>query len=236
MQLTEGTFAVAFAGATAFSATIPLGPARQVPAIVRVALALSITPMAAHAGAFDGSTGEIAMHACTAAAAGASVGMTASIIAGTAGSAGALIDNALTGGPGNASDSSGRGGGAFTLLLPLVLANALCGSGALAWLIAEFATFAARVAIHVTAESSTALSRAAFDAAIILALPPLLAHALATLVAGITARVAPRINGMLLAPALGSPFTLLVVLAGVPAMFALMRHVAAGAVHAALHL
>lgn len=235
MHSAEGVFAVAFAGAAAFAATVPLGAARHVPSIVRAGLALSIAPLAAaHASASGATMSDVGLQACIAAASGASVGIGASIIAGAAGSAGTLVDRALSAGPGNAGDVGPQGVGPFGLLLPLVFANVMCSSGALAWLMGGLSTLS-DLQLHVTGEAVASLAGAAFESAAVLAAPPLFAHALATLVAGIAARVAPRINGTLLAPALGSPFALLVVLAAVPSTFSLMRQIASSAAHAALH-
>jgi flagellar biosynthesis protein FliR len=231
--LGEAGFAVAFAGSAALASTLPLAGARHVPGLARAALALSITPLAAH-GLGGETIGDAGVHACLAAVGGASAGMAASILAGAVVSAAALIDQALTAGPGLGVDVSGQGAGPFSVLLPLLFANVLCQSGAFGWLLAAYAAHSATVKILVSHVFVAGLARTALQAALTLALLPLCAHALATLLAGIAARVAPRVNGLLLAPALGSPMSLLVVLASVPATFAVLKRIADEAARAAL--
>lgn len=230
---------VALAGSTAFAATLPLAGAKHVPGIVRAALALSITPLAADTATTDAAwatvAGGVTIPACIAAATGTSVGLTASIIAGSAASTGALFDQALAGGPSNSYDATQQGSGPFSVLLPLVAANAWCSSGALAWFVAGFAGHFTALAIHTGSAAASAAIRTAFHLTLALSLPPVFAHAVATLIAGLAARVAPRVNGMLLTPAIASPLALIAAIVGVPAMFALMRHMAAIAAHAALH-
>ncbi|HEV2908545.1 MAG TPA: flagellar biosynthetic protein FliR [Candidatus Eremiobacteraceae bacterium] len=230
---------MALAGSTAFAAVLPLAGARHVPGIVRAALALSIAPLAADSATIDtawaATGGGVTIPACIAAATGTSVGLTASIIAGSAASAGALFDQALAGGPASSNDASQQGSGPFSVLLPLVAANAWCGSGALGWLVAGFAGHFTALAVHATAAGAVDAIRTAFHLTLALALPPVFAHAVATLIAGLASRVAPRVNGMLLTPAIASPLALIVAIVGVPATFALMRHMVAIAAHAALH-
>ena len=90
------------------------------------------------------------------------------------------------------------------------------------------------LAVHVTTAGAVDAIRTAFQLTLALSLPPVFAHAVATLVAGFASRVAPRVNGMLLTPAIASPLALIVAIVGVPATFALMRHMVAIAAHAAL--
>jgi type III secretory pathway component EscT len=240
VETAHPAFVLALAGSTAFAATLPLAGARHVPGIVRGALALSIAPLAANTATTDvawtAMAGGVAIPACIAAAVGTSVGLTASIIAGSAASAGALFDQALAGGPSNSNDASQQNSGPFSMLLPLVAANAWCSSGALAWFVAGFAGHFTALAIHISSAGAAGAIRTAFHLTLALSLPPVFAHAVATLIAGFAARVAPRVNGMLLTPAIASPLALIVAIVGVPATFALMRQMAAIAARDALHL
>ncbi len=121
------------------------------------------------------------------------------------------------------------------MLLPLTFANVMCQTGVLGWLLAAYTAHSAALTVLASHIVVAGLARTALQAALMLALLPLCAHALATLLAGVAARVAPRVNGMLLAPAFASPLALLVVLAGVPSTFALLGNIAAAAARAAMN-
>jgi type III secretory pathway component EscT len=101
--------------------------------------------------------------------------------------------------------------------------------------VASFAGHFTAWAVHVTVAGAVDAIRTAFHLTLALALPPVFAHALATLIAGLASRVAPRVNGMLLTPAIASPLALIAAIVGVPATFSLMRRMVTIAAHAALH-
>jgi flagellar biosynthesis protein FliR len=225
---------VAFAGSAAFAALLPLAGARAVPPVVRLALALAIAPLVAARLGAEPRTGDLLAEALEFAVLGGATGLGASIVAGSAAAAGALIDGALGASAGGSDRIFGQGAGPFGALAPLAFAYVMTSSGALTWLIAGYTASASALAAHFAPPMAMALGRTLFAAAAAVALPALCAHALAALVAGIIARLTPRVNGMLLAPALGSMLVLCVVLAGAAALFSLMNELARLTVRAAL--
>jgi flagellar biosynthetic protein FliR len=228
-----GVFAAAFAGSAAFAALLPLAGSRAVPAVVRLALALAIAPLVvAHLGA-EPRTDHLLVQALGAIALGSAIGLGASIVAGSAAAAGALIDGALGASSIGSERIFGQGAGPFGQLAPLAFACVMTNSGALTWLVAAYTASAGSLAQHFTAPESAALGRTLFAAALAVALPALCAHAFGALAAGIVARLSPRVNGILLAPALGSVLVLCVLLAGTTALFDLMRELSRLVVHAA---
>ncbi len=229
-------FAVALAASVALAATVPLATANTVPGIVRLALALAMTPLcAAHLPSAPHSNAELIEQTCIAASLGATLGLSATIIASAAAAAGSLIDHAIAGGLSGGQDG-GDGTGPFALLLPLGFSYALCSVGALDRLMMGVAALGSALAIHASTGGVVGLARVACEAAAVLALPPLFANALATMVSGMVARVVPRSSGMLLVPALGSPLAVCTVLAGVGSTMVLLRDLALATGHAARHL
>lgn len=230
-----GVFSAAFAGSAAFAALLPLAGARAVPAVVRLALALAIAPLVAARLTAEPRAGDLLEETLAVAALGGTTGLSASVLAGSAAAAGSLIDGALgTTGISGADRVFGETAGPFGVLAPLAFAFAMTSSGALAWLVAGFAATEGALAAHFSPSVVSELGRTAFAGALTIALPALCAHIFATLVAGIVARLTPRVNGMLLAPALGSMLGLCVVLAGAAAFFNLMTELSRLAAHAAL--
>jgi flagellar biosynthesis protein FliR len=214
-----------------------LAGSRAVPAIVRLALALAVAPLAEpkfNGASPSGPLSEFVL----AAGFGAATGLGASIVAGAAAAAGGLIDSALAGGVTVPDRVFGQSAGPFGVLVQMAFAVAMTSSGALTWLIAAYAYASSalvttgvsvemsRHAQHIDASSVGALGRTVFSAALAIALPALCAHSLGALLAGIVARLTPRVNGMLLAPALGSMLVLAVTAAGAFGMFFAMIELA----------
>lgn len=239
----DGLFAVAFAGSASLAALLPLAGARAVPAVVRLGLALAVASLAsAHAVAPLASAhvvhapkaGDLLREALEAAALGGATGLGATIVAGAAASAGALMDGAL-GAPAIGADRIfGQGAGPFGVLAPLLFALAMTNSGALTWLIAGYAAASSSLAQHFAVATVGAVGQTLFAAALVIALPALFAHAVAALMAGVIARLTPRVNGTLLAPALQSMLVLAVVVAGASALMGSMIVLSRLAARAAL--
>jgi len=224
----ETRFVAGFAACAALVTTLPVVGARSVPSIVRAALAIALAPLAAahvHA-AVNNPASHVAIEACVAALGGATMGLCAAIVAGAAASAGALLDVAIAASPAGADRASGSSG-PFAMLLTLGFGVVLLSSGGLTWLLSSFVALFDTANGHAHAAALVvALGRVAYDAAIAAALPLLGACGVSSLVAAAAARAAPRINGMLLAPALSSPLALAVALAAVPGLFVLLHRLA----------
>jgi type III secretory pathway component EscT len=190
--------------------------------VVRLALALAIAPLVAARLGAEPRTDGLLVQALGAIALGGAIGLGASIIAGSAAAAGALIDGALGASPVGPERIFGQGAGPFGQLAPLAFALVMTNNGALTWLIAAYTASEGALAEHFALPVTAALGRTLFAASLAVALPALCAHAFGALAAGIVARLTPRVNGILLAPALGSALVLCVVLAGTAALFDLM--------------
>jgi len=207
---------------------LPVGEARLVPGIIRAATAVALTPFAAtqlHAfatatpGWSAGTHGQADL--VLAAVAGAATGLAASAITATAAAAGAVFDQTLSGGPGGAL---GEHGGPISFLFSLSMGLLMCQTGALGSLMVHVARTPVASVLHL--EVLSGIPRVVTIAAVTMALPLLCAHAAATIVAAFTARLGPRINGILLAPALSTPLSLAVMLAGAGSVFVWMRYIA----------
>lgn len=239
MSDAHARLAVGFAACAALSATLPLVGARTVPVIVRAAFAITVGPIAAlhaHVAGQDSALG-IAIEACTAAIVGASLGLSAAVVAGAAASAGALFDIAIIASPAGADRAPDQGAGLFATILPLGFGVAMLSSGAFTWLVTGALTTFDLAGAHVhSLNAVVALGRLLYSAVIALALPLIGAYGLSSLVAAVAARAAPKINGMLLAPSAGSAVALMMALAGVPASMAAfhrLSELAARIAHAA---
>ncbi|MBV8281486.1 MAG: flagellar biosynthetic protein FliR [Candidatus Eremiobacteraeota bacterium] len=225
----SATFAVAFSCSATFAALLPLGNVRLVPPIVRAAFALSITPIVMFQSP-PSIGGDVALLAGCAALAGASIGLSTSAVAGAAAAAGSIIDQAVAGGI-SADGGGAREAGPFALLMPLMFAYVSCSSGmipALVFLVAHHSLGHA-----VNAASIIVGGRMACRWAIEICLAPMLAHAVATIAAGSLARLAPRVNAMLLAPATGSPLAIGAVLIGAVSTLFWLHKLSALTVHLA---
>ena len=216
--IADARLAIGLAACAALAATLPLIAARAVPSPVRAAFAIVVAPLAAtHVHPVGSSPTDVAFAACSAALAGATIGLSAAIVAGVAAAAGALFDVAIAASPAGFDASSRDNHGPLATLLSLAFAGVMISSGAFTRLIAG----ALEMLAHVNAYGRNAgfvfaLGRVIFGWAIGLAFPMIAAYALSSLVAAITARAAPRINGMLLAPALSSAAGLTIALASTP--------------------
>ncbi|HEY7981283.1 MAG TPA: flagellar biosynthetic protein FliR [Candidatus Eremiobacteraceae bacterium] len=200
--------ALGFARTAAFAAAMPLGRARAVPRIVRVVLAMSLTPIAAAVRAADTpplhDVSALAVAALSAALQGAAVGLCATIVAGAAATAGGLIDSALASQPAPLRDVFGESG-------PM---GSVCTS-AFGWFffggaftrLAEFCVATDHQVMSVSAIA--ALAGACTQTALAAAGPAIAAQAFAAVVAAGIARMAPRVNGMFL----GAPIAALLVIA-----------------------
>jgi flagellar biosynthesis protein FliR len=224
---------VAFAGAAALAATMPLAGSRAVPSFVRAGLALSVAPLAAAQVAPLSSPSETAWQVVLAAAFGATAGLSAAIVAGSASAAGALVDGAIAAPPAGFDRVFGHSAGPFATLLPLAFAFVFSGSGAMTFLIAAFLAALRSASTHVAGVGVSILGNTLFVDALVLSLPLLGAQALATIVSGVAARVAPRVNGMLLAQPLASMLGLVAAIVGIPAMLVALVRIAAVAARAA---
>ncbi len=230
---TGAPYAVALAGSAALAATVPLAGSRAVPSFVRAGLALSVTPLAAAHVTVIASPLEAIWQVVVAAAFGASAGLSASIVAGSVSSAGALIDGALAAPPAGFDRVFGRSAGPFATLLPLAFALVFSGTGAMTFAVAGFLAALSAASVHVASAGVTHLGGTLFACALGLSLPLLAAQMLAVLIAGVVARMAPRINGMLLAQPLGSVLGLIAVVVGIPATLVALVRIAAAAARAA---
>ncbi|MBV8364951.1 MAG: flagellar biosynthetic protein FliR [Candidatus Eremiobacteraeota bacterium] len=221
------TFALAYAGCAAFAALLPLRTGNAIPGIVRAAFAVALTPLAAaNVRAAFLTTSTTAAHGPYAAlliiaSGGASIGLVSSAVLSAAASAGALIDQALCGSQG----ASVEQGGPIGLLITIGAALTLSQGGALTSLMLLVCMAPYSHPQHLT--DGLAFVRVGTIAAVSMALPALCAHALATIASALVARVAPRINGLLLAPALSTPLVLAVTLAGAATLFAWMQRLSA---------
>ena len=204
---TSAGLALAFARTAAFAATMPLGRTRAVPRVVRVALALSLAPVAAATRMVDTSAlhdeSGFAAAAASAALQGAAVGLCATIAAGAAAAAGGLIDAALASQPAPLRDVFDESG-------PV---GSIC-TAAFGWFFFSGPfTRLAEICIGkdhplMSVPAIAALIGACTQAALAAAGPAIVAQAFAAVVASGVARMAPRVNGMFL----GSPIASLLVI------------------------
>ena len=200
---------------------------------MRLALALAIAPLVVARVGAEPRTDQLLGQALGAIALGSAIGLSASIVAGSAAAAGALIDGALGTSANGSERIFGQGAGPFGQLAPLAFAFVMTNSGALTWLIAAYTASEGSLVEHFTFPATAALGRTLFASALAVALPALCAHAFGALAAGVIARLSPRVNGILLAPALGSVLVLCVLLAGTTVLFDLMGELSRLVVHAA---
>lgn len=224
----DARIAVVFAACAALAATLPLIGARTIPSPVRAALALVLAPLAAlHIHVIGHTAMEIARGACGATIAGATIGLSAAIVASTAASIGSLFDVAIAASPVGIDMPSGENHGPFATLVPLGFGATMLSSGAFTWLVVSaLMTLDHASAYGRDASFVTALGRLVYGWAIALAFPMIGAYGLSSLIAAASARAAPKINGMLLAPALSSAVALTLALAAVPVIFAAFHRLA----------
>jgi flagellar biosynthesis protein FliR len=204
--------ALGFARMAAFAAAMPLGRARSVPQVARVALALALTPLAAAAERSDAaslhSSGALAVALMIAPLQGAAFGLCATIAAGAAAAAGSLIDGSLAMQPATARDVFDDSGPVGLLCANVFGWLFMCG---------PFARLAALCmsAGHLSVSTGMvgALAGACVQTALGAAGPAVAAQAFAAIVAGGVSRIAPRVNGMFLSAPLCAALVLLMLAA-----------------------
>jgi len=212
----------ALARSMAFVATVPLAGSGAVPKTVRAALALILTPLVAARMPESPATGvgNVVLSCAGAAAAGAALGLGASIIASAAAAAGGMIDAAMASQAVGREAVFGGGGGPFGRLYALGFAWAFAASGALTALCARFVDASAAVWWMPSRSDALLAIRPCVEAALVLAAPAIVAQFVATAIAATVARVAPRVNGMMLASPASTALILLVLLAAAPVTLA----------------
>lgn len=207
------TFAVAEAGA--FAATVPFPSGGAVMRIARAGLACVLIPLLTISA--SGSTASELETAIRGGTAGVAFGLTASIAFSAAGAAGGLINAALAWSPLPDRDAAG---GELGFVYQLAFVTILLGSGGLSAMVFTLAK-ASGALPHVlfTVGGIAGLARLATRDALVLAAPALFAQVIATLFAGVAARAAPQIGGLLMTSPLVSVSVGVALLAGAGSLF-----------------
>jgi type III secretory pathway component EscT len=229
--LTSG-YAVSLAGAlaasSAFAATVPWFASGAIPATVRAALALTLTPLLA--GRMQASHVHAPLLAVLASGAlvGASFGFTAAMLAAGAAAAGGAIDNALASPLG--ADRTALTRGPLAHLYQVAFSAVFFGSGGFDVLVERFAAGYLSVPANIASmHALVVLADSSMRASLTLAGPSLCAQALATVLAGLFARALPQVNGMLLAAPLASAAVLFTLTAGSLLLWPELVHLSADA-------
>ncbi len=207
-------FALGFAKAAAFAAAMPLGRARAVPRVARVAIAVVLAPIfAQHMAHFDSDLGDLASLARAAllnALQGASVGLCATIIAAAAAAAGELFDAAVASQTIPVRDVFGESGPIAGLSATL-FGWFLMGAGGFDRLV----TACINVTDGTPHVRTVALLGSAFlQIALSAGAPALATQAFATVAAALVARLAPRINSLFLGAPVASLLALCALVIG----------------------
>ncbi|MBC5805524.1 MAG: hypothetical protein DLM53_11235 [Candidatus Eremiobacter antarcticus] len=204
---------VALAGASAFAATVPWFASGAIPAAVRAALALTLTPLLAGRLQASHLHPPLLPALSSGALIGASFGLTAAMLAAAASAAGGAIDNALASPLG--ADRTALTRGPLAHLYQIAFSAVFLGSGGFNVLVERFADgFLSVPASIASPHALVVLADTSMRASLTLAGPSLYAQALATAVAGLCARALPQVNGMLLAAPLASTAVLFALAAG----------------------
>lgn len=202
MTPTIAALAGALARASAFAATVPLLPHQATPRTVRAGLALTLVPLLLIAEPTRVGADAMVPIVIDEGIVGAAFGLSAAVVASAVNAAGDMIDAAL-GSP--AFLERAAAGGPVSRLYQIAFAVVLLQSGGLVTMIERFVRAGAGVPHHLTSgHALVALGGASIAASLSLAGPALFAQALATVVAGMLARAAPQLNGMLLSAPLAS--------------------------------
>ncbi len=229
--------ALGFARAAAFAAAMPLGRARSVPPVARVAVALVLAPLFAERIVDEAAAGDIAGLARAAllnAINGAAVGLCATIIAGAAAAAGELFVTAIASQAIPARDVFGESGPVAAL-----------GAALFGWFFMSAGAFDRLAAICAAGvqgppdvRTVVLLGTAFVQIALAAGAPAVLAQAFATILAALIARVAPRINSLFLGTPITSLLTFCILVVGGGAFTAAMAAIAwrAAAAPALSHL
>ena len=208
---------IGFARCAAFAGTMPLASSGMLARFVRPALALTLTPIAvAHDGTQTAAGTSLYVALPVAVLWGAALGLSASVVAAAAAAAGGLID-AVLGAQFIAYGGSSNSSGVFARLFSIAFAALFFLRGAATALIAGVAGSGPLPAHAPPASAAVALGRLCIEWALMLAAPALCAQFFATMLCCGIARVAPRINGMLLNAPLAWGCVLVAVFAGAPA-------------------
>jgi len=208
--------AAATAQASAFSATAPIFPENAAPPVARAALVMVLIPVLMHVGATPGSERPIAA-ILEGGISGAAFGMTASVLAGAVKAAGDIIDVALGSPP---FAERGASAGPVAHLYQLAYALILLESGGLTIMLGGLARAGAHLPHPLlSVRGLAALGSASISASLTLAGPSLFAQSLATLAAGLFARAAPGLGGVLFGASFNSAFVLLAVVTGAAALW-----------------
>lgn len=205
----------AFARASAFAATAPIAGSGAVPRIVRGALALTLAP-AVIASARHGESVTTWPEGLVV---GATFGVTAAVVASAASAAGSLIDSSMTMRPFGHDSIFGGEQGPLGRVLSLAFATVFLSTGAMTHLCSRFVEASSSTGHVMSAYGAVALVTASFDASLDIAAPSIAAQLIATLASATAARVAPRLNGLMLASPAATAAVLVVVLAAVVPVF-----------------
>jgi flagellar biosynthesis protein FliR len=219
-------FALGFARAAAFAAAMPLGRARSVPRVARVAVAVALAPLfAQHVTYPNADVNDLA--ALTQAALfnalqGAAVGLCATVIAGAAAAAGELFDTCIASQTLPVRDVFGESGPVAGLCATLF-----------GWFLMEAGGFERLVSACISGPDETPhvrtialLGTAFLQIALSAGAPALAAQAFATIVAALIARMAPRINSLFLGAPIASLLAFCALVIGSAALVAAIAWVA----------
>ena len=222
LEMETASWTLAFARASAFAATAPIAGSRSVPAVVRAALAIALTPILASKGAGGGDQHVAAASLVVReAGVGAAFGVAAAVVAAAASAGGGLIDAALAVRVFGREPVFGSADGPFSRLYGIAFGWFFLASGGFTHLCARLSNASSAVPLGVSDANALAVLHASVDAALWLAAPAIAGQLVATIAAGAAARAAPRINGLMLA----SPLTTCVILLG--ALFGAARAIPA---------
>lgn len=148
---------------------------------------------------------------------GAAFGLSATVASGAVTAAGSLIDAGLMWAP--LADRAAAGG-AIAYLYQVAFSLVFLQSGGFNAVVNVFARASSHLPLHIaTLSGILSLGGAALKESLILAAPALLAQMLASLFAGLLARAAPHINGILMSAPLICASVGLALLAGSSALF-----------------
>jgi flagellar biosynthesis protein FliR len=209
--LSLSALARAVARTSAFAATLPVAGSGAVPRIVRGALALALVPAVAARLDQASPSGFAAEAWLREAAIGAAFGLAAAIVAAAAAAAGSLVDSALAMRPTGRETVFGETEGPFGRMFSLAFAALFFSTGAATHACERFVAASSSTTFDLSLRGAAALARASIASSLDIAGPAIAAQVVATIVAAIVARAAPRMNGLLLASPLASAMVLLVV-------------------------
>jgi flagellar biosynthesis protein FliR len=217
----------ALAEASAFAATVPLLGHQATPRVIRAVLALWLTPLLAIAGP-QPEVQNLYIVIVERAITGAAFGLCAAVVANAVIAAGELIDTALGSPPFLERPAMS---GPIARVYQIAFAATLLQSGGLTMLIERLAQAGATLPSHLLSwHELVALGGASFGSSLALAGPSLLAQALATIVAGVLARAAPALNGMIFSGSLAPASVLLALAVGAVTLRAQLLELAHGAI------